>query len=227
MQRFDHVSNHCSPTGAMGNFHDYYATLQAVSVEMKQAADSQGNASQTGALPGPANLVADHTAAFANLRPSNLPMGPDIDTCLAHLKLLASFHAMKEEVGYTDGLWGIWNTRADVSDFVPDISAPGPSEAGFQEVALDNLATRTPDQKIEVLSKLREKRWAVFIARAAKRYEAWWMSMSTQPLTEANMGVSRDPSYQGFTCMVDGLVWTPTMLPPLGKLKLRGKRVQC
>lgn len=33
--------------------------------------------------------------------------GPDANTCLAHLKLLSPLQALKEDVGYTDGLWGL------------------------------------------------------------------------------------------------------------------------
>ena len=171
-----------------------------------------------GAPSWPVGVMADHTAAFANLKLSNLPMNPDIDTCLAHLKLLAAFHAMKEEVGYTDGLWGLWNTRADISDLVPENGPFADSKPRFREVALARPATRTAYEKIAVLSKLREKRWAVFVSRSVKRYEAWWKSMLTPSLKEADMGVRGDASSYGeFPWIGDGLVWTPAMLPPLGK----------
>ncbi|KAL9942838.1 hypothetical protein ACHAQF_005905 [Verticillium nonalfalfae] len=34
------------------------------------------------------------------------------DACLAHLRLLFAFQVLKNEVGYTDGLWEIWDERA-------------------------------------------------------------------------------------------------------------------
>jgi hypothetical protein len=50
----------------------------------------------------------DITAAFAALNLTNEPLRlPTADTCLAHLKLLYAFRNLKDDIGYTDGLWGI------------------------------------------------------------------------------------------------------------------------
>ncbi|KAK1638610.1 hypothetical protein BDP81DRAFT_392061 [Colletotrichum phormii] len=48
--------------------------------------------------------------------PSNTPPPPSFptqDTCLAHLRLLTAFNRLKTETGYRDGLWNIWDVRAD------------------------------------------------------------------------------------------------------------------
>jgi hypothetical protein len=168
----------------------------------------------------PANQIqseapaVDITAAFSNLQLSDKATDPDVDTCLAHLKLLTAFHRMEEEVGYTDGLWDIWNTRADISDIT--VSNTPPAVAGLVETAVANPAGRTTDQKMSVLSKLREKRWALFVARAVERYEAWWW-YPTPTLTQSSMRIPLDASYASFPVGGDGMDWTPSMLPPLGK----------
>jgi hypothetical protein len=53
--------------------------------------------------PRPAAPPVDITAAFANLKVTSLPRDPDSERCLAHLKLLAAFQNLKEDIGYTDG----------------------------------------------------------------------------------------------------------------------------
>ena len=47
-------------------------------------------------------------AAFAPLHLSEYPSTlPTTNKCLAHLKFLSVFHVLKEDVGYTDGLFGL------------------------------------------------------------------------------------------------------------------------
>jgi len=57
-------------------------------------------------------------AAFANLKISeqdNLPF-PDANLCLAHLKLLTVFHNLKEDIGYTDGLFDLWDSHCEIAE---------------------------------------------------------------------------------------------------------------
>jgi len=157
----------------------------------------------------------DITAGFANLRLASHPKDADVDTCLAHLKLLAAFQNMKEEVGYTDGLWNIWDTRADTANFVVDPEAP-PADASVTEQLVEDPSQRTAEDKMAVLSRLREKRWAIFVARAVDRYQAWWTSLYQPSLTEVNMTTPHEASYEAFPTTGDILAWTPAMLPPLG-----------
>lgn len=114
---------------------------------------------------------------------------PTVDACLSHLKLLRAFEVLKQKVGYTDGLWNIWDSRAKGS--------------------------------IDVLAKLREKRWAIYIARAVDRYEAWWKSFVPSMLIEKDMlqgmGVGDGGKYQKFPSAHDGMNLIMNILPPPGK----------
>ncbi|KAL8905310.1 MAG: hypothetical protein Q9171_006719 [Xanthocarpia ochracea] len=94
----------------------------------------------------------DPTAAFAHL---SLPVSsnkPTPDRCLAHLKLLEAFHCLREDIATSDGLFGIYD------HFVNEVY---PSE-GFD------------DKRAQLLLKLREKRWAVYVTKAQRRYATWW-----------------------------------------------------
>ena len=52
-------------------------------------------------------------AAFYNLNLScDASSTPVVDTCLAHLKLLRAFEELKSRTGLADGLWDIWDSRA-------------------------------------------------------------------------------------------------------------------
>lgn len=119
---------------------------------------------------------------------------PTIDTCLAHLRLLRAFEDLKTRVGHSDGLWDIWDARAH------------------------NASRNAAD---DVLAKLREKRWAVFVARATERYEAWWKSFVPDMLTESHMltdGKDGQPSrYESFVTRREPMIWTSDALPPLGE----------
>lgn len=145
------------------------------------------------------SATADLTAAFDQLSLSNAVSDPTVDTCLAHLKLLFAIQSMKEEVGYTDGLWGLWDSLAGPLNHLEHTYAdkkqtPSDSKKPLDKNLLedaDNAAKKT----LENLSKIREKRWALFLARATQRYEAWWKSLpGSQPLTEKDM--EEDTSFE-------------------------------
>lgn len=159
------------------------------------------NGSKGGARPPPTEAeVANLTAAFSSLRLST-QRDPDVDSCLAHLKLLFAIQTLKEEVGYTDGLWEIWDTRAGPK--------PDSEEAGSSK--------KSEDYVKDVLSKLREKRWAVFLARAVDRYETWWMTLAGERLKEEDMKIKSE-KYLEFPDGGDDFPWTLDILPPLGEL---------
>ena len=96
------------------------------------------------------NPIPDITAAFANLRLGSSGK-PTSDQCIAHLKLLEAFHQLREDVATQDGLFGIQD------DFVP--------------------STLDDRQRANLLAKIREKRWAVYVAKAAERFRCWWDSI--------------------------------------------------
>ncbi|KAM0264104.1 hypothetical protein ACHAQJ_000849 [Trichoderma viride] len=170
--------------------------------------------------PAPADELADPssnidvTASFANLSISSTPPTgrPSVDICLVHLKLLHAVHSLQEDVGYTDGLWGLWDDRAEQdTGIIVDGALPW-------GVELDKL---NHDQKVKLaLSRLREKRWAIFLARAVDRYEAWWnaVSKTKQMLTESDMMTTGSSKYIDFTTSGAPLPWSDDLIPPLDVL---------
>ncbi|RWA13914.1 hypothetical protein EKO27_g1179 [Xylaria grammica] len=110
--------------------------------------------------------------AFSSLEVPLVAKTVTAETCLAHLKLLFAFQTLKEAVGYTDGLWQIYDSR---------VFPAGKGTSISQDTA------KLDDTTKENLSLLREKRWALYVARAAERYEAWWDSFPKNPLVEADM----------------------------------------
>lgn len=135
----------------------------------------------------PSNL----TAAFSDLDLGNSGLMPTADQGLAHLKLLEAFHQLREDVATSDGLFGIRD------DFVP-------SSADEQQHA-------------QVLLSIREKRWAVYVAKAAKRFERWWQ-VCVQP--GAKMLRQSDMAASDWSGMDIGdkqaLNFDRDTLPPLG-----------
>lgn len=169
--------------------------------------------------------AVDITAAFASLDISPTPHDPTIETCLAHLKLLYALQALKEDVGYTDGLWNIWDNRADGPDSDIDTGLPDdrlpPSAAAAPDLSgpKGEKQREGPSelQKIR-LSKIREKRWALFVARAVDRYESWWNVFPKTMLREADMTEGSGAKYHNFVDETAYLRWTQGMLPPLDVL---------
>jgi len=132
--------------------------------------------------------------AFNNLKLSETPLEfPEPEQCLAHLKLLYAFHALKEDVGYTDGIFNLWNS-----------------------------ACEKMSQRDEALKKMREKRWALYIARAVERFETWWItvlcSMEPSKRLECKEMVANNLRFTQFTTKGAVQRWTTAMLPPIGKI---------
>lgn len=196
------------------------------SIATSNEKDGQGNDDKL--APPPAyttvdeSATADLTAAFDQLSLSSAASDPTVDTCLAHLKLLFAIQSMKEEVGYTDGLWGLWDSRAGPLDhlehtYVNKKKTPSDSKKPLGDDLLeddDKVAKKT----LENLSKIREKRWALYLARATQRYEAWWKSLpGGQPLTEKDMEEDTSFGYEKFPTD-DSATFdcSEDKLPPLG-----------
>lgn len=156
----------------------------------------------------------DVTAAFADLSLSSGPStgGPNIDTTLAHLKLLHAIDALKEDVGYTEGLFSLFDSRAKWDTEILHGAALPPG------LKLDKLPANEKEKL--ALSRLREKRWAIFLARAVDRYEAWWNTMAVKKvmLTEEDMAGQDSPKYMGYPTSGTPLSWTRDFIPPLGRL---------
>lgn len=174
--------------------------------------------------PSPA---IDVTAAFSNLQLSEDLRDPDPDTCLAHLKLLAAIQSLKEDIGYTDGLWNIWDARADNTTVKIDHGelseasmASGQSSQDNRKALLSSIREKVslpyglhqePDQGSSIT-----KRWALYVARAVSRYAVWWTAMFKPCLTVRMMATPGSESYGSFPEPKKPLKWKPMMLPPLG-----------
>ncbi|OAQ67280.1 alpha-ketoglutarate-dependent sulfonate dioxygenase [Pochonia chlamydosporia 170] len=116
---------------------------------------------------------------------------PDTASLLAHLRLLLTFEKLKQQIGFTDGLWDIWDNRA-----------------------------ASADNSLEVLVKLREKRWAIYIARAVDRYEEWWNSLPHDMLFEKDMMRGTECRPEKYVKFMDAkpIPWKMEMLPPIDVL---------
>ena len=151
---------------------------------------------ETGPVGGPPGPSAEElNAAFSNLAlPDVPPAFPTADHCLAHLKLLNSFQALKEDIGYTDGLFGLRDERCEVLE---------------------------GKERDEALAKTREKRWALYIARAVERFEVWWLKylciLEDSKRLEGKEMTSTNLRYMAFTADGRPRKWTTAMLPPIGK----------
>lgn len=137
------------------------------------------------------------TAAFANLQLKEVADKPTIDQCLAHLKLLEAFHQLREDVATTDGLYGI--------------------DDGFIYAVHPGQENRT--QQAALLLKLREKRWAIYVTKAAKRYERWWQKTTptgtSMPTQHGLIGVYMTWGQNEGTARYHN-----NSLPPLGQTRL-------
>ncbi|KAL8817109.1 MAG: hypothetical protein Q9223_004001 [Gallowayella weberi] len=138
----------------------------------------------------------DLFGAFFDLKLANSSDKPTSAQCLAHLTLLEAFHRLREHVATTDGLYGIYD---HFSEHV------WPSE--------DSKGKRT-----ELLLKLREKRWAIHVTKAERRYETWWRKIQTDrasmPAQHALLGI-----YENFDVgwEKDMHTFDENTLPPLGQ----------
>ncbi|KAM3502296.1 hypothetical protein MY11210_009107 [Beauveria gryllotalpidicola] len=143
--------------------------------------------------PLPALTFDDKPILSHSIDPSSKNYGCDVteSRCLAHLKLRHAIQAIKEDVGSTDSLWGIRDSL--VSD------GKGISlEASKLAPQMKPAQTTSDEEKKMMLSKLRGKRWAIFLARAVDRYEAWWNAQDIMMLTKADMTVLDGDKYMRF-----------------------------
>jgi hypothetical protein len=132
-----------------------------------------------------AALVSLHLSEYASALPT-------ADECLAHLKLLSVFHALKEDVGYTDGIFGLWDARCDKVD---------------------------EKDREKTLASMREKRWALYVARAVDRFQDWWTEVlcDNKSRLEWKSMLSEFPQ---FTEVRYPFKWKKEMLPPIGEFLL-------
>lgn len=112
------------------------------------------------------------------------------DQCVAHLKFLSALADLRDSVGSNDGLFGIQ----------------------------DSLADKFPENLNEARARVREKRWALYTARAVKRFTVWWETCvpcsGERPTLETL--VSKEYSeVTGSDAKI--MLWSRDALPPLGE----------
>jgi hypothetical protein len=128
----------------------------------------------------------DIVSAFANLNLGSRRRTPTVDECIAQLKLLEAIQQLRDDVGRTDGLYGLFDRLADGS--------------------------RDP---VKVHTKICQKRWAIFVTQAAWRFEAWFHAiekshgMCTWPIMQS-------PQYAHIHEASRPLNFDRSSLPPLG-----------
>ena len=133
----------------------------------------------------------DITAAFSNLDLNSTDQ-PTPDQCLAHLKVLETFHQLREDVATQDGLFGIRDS------FLP--------------------VCKDEKERAQRLMQIREKRWAVYVTKAAQRFEKWW-TLAVQPRADP-LHVDRihNVSMHDFKQKQnEHSHWHVDRLPPIGK----------
>jgi hypothetical protein len=153
----------------------------------------------TSPTPSYHEQAPDLTASFANLHLPDLPPSngapPGTPEVIAHLKLLSAISNLKEETGTTRGLFGL---------------------------AIKNDKDEQTDG--ELLAKVREKRWAVYVARAVDRFEVWWKSViigdsdeaaSERRITQVHM--QDEAWYPNWPTKARPRTFNKDLLPPLGK----------
>lgn len=138
------------------------------------------------------NDVPDITAAFSslNLAPSAKPT-PDV--CIAHLKLLEAFSQLREDVAFEDGRFGIKDAFADAGE--------------------------SDQERADLLIKIREKRWQVYVTKASKRFERWWATcVEVADEKSRLLGQSKMQTvFKQSPDVGERLAWREDYLPPLGK----------
>jgi len=137
--------------------------------------------------------LANLTAAFTNLSLSSTPPAfPEPNYCLAHLKLLTAFNALKREIGHNDGLFGIEDRKVE----------------------------KVEDRKA-ALDALKEKRWTLYVARAVDRFQDWWLKVLFARDGQRRITcrqLAQDPVDPLFPVLGKPSAWNSSELPPLGEL---------
>lgn len=168
------------------------ATMYAWKILNTDKGEKNGHLTPPKASPPPvyeANSAVnafDVTAAFSDLSLQNSST-PTVDQCIAHLKLLEAFHQLREDVALHDGLFGI----------------------------KDSFASGDEPQHREFLTQIREKRWEVYVTKAAKRFESWWekaIEPNAQPFQQSDV-MSTTQYLQWGTALSIG----QGQVPPLGR----------
>ncbi|KAK5689092.1 hypothetical protein LTR17_026522 [Elasticomyces elasticus] len=175
----------------------------------KEAEAEVENNRSSGSTPPPSYAPPDYdagntldppdiTAGFSNLRLNvkNKDSFPSTYETIAHLKLLEAFYRLRQQVGSKDGLFGI--NDSVVTSHIP-----------------------SGDKASELLAKLAEKRWAIYLTRAVERFDAWLHALlpkaKVTPISQYDSPIKR-----GLVCeptRADSpLAFENTNMPPIDVL---------
>ncbi|KAI1927265.1 hypothetical protein LOZ65_002392 [Ophidiomyces ophidiicola] len=121
-----------------------------------------------------------------------------LDECIAHLKLLAAFADLRDTISQSDGLFGL-------------------EDANFVD-------PNTPkDQRDALIALVREKRWAIYVARAVSRFEAWFLDVLQEGPGSCQgritiRDIEENSGWEHFPSWSKRISWTADSLPPLDVL---------
>lgn len=157
----------------------------------------QGLSAQSNAQP------EDLSARLDDLNLSVDENRPTPDRCIAHLKLLEALHQLRDTIASTDGLFGI-------------VTPP------------EKKSEKQSEQKANADAQVavREKRWAVYVARAVDRFESWWTQCVPQTVAGSPTQRMTEGRYLSQPMEHYALDGQPIAqlsrdnLPPLGKFNL-------
>jgi hypothetical protein len=114
------------------------------------------------------------------------------DQCVAHLKFLAVLADLRDTVSNTDGLFGIFDKQSDFhKDFLQALN--------------------------ESRARIREKRWAIYTARAVERYRKWWFTCVPTSRPPVTISELESPEYETILDSETQVSWSEDNLPPLGE----------
>ncbi|CAG7937298.1 unnamed protein product [Penicillium nalgiovense] len=103
-----------------------------------------------------------------------------VDECITHLKLLSAIAKLRNFIKGTDKLFGIHD---------------------------DEIRNFSNNKQAQAAARIREKRWAVYVARAVDRFTIWWQSylpsLKTSRISTLN------------TASEANIAWSANMMPPL------------
>ncbi|KAK9234068.1 hypothetical protein V1525DRAFT_414242 [Lipomyces kononenkoae] len=176
-----------------GNRHGHLTQGNELHKEQDSSDDSEDLAKTTKQEAPPSYNLGDPGTSLTklNLDQPAAHQPPSVDQCVAHLKLLTAFANLREDISTSESLFGL----------------------------SDSLAEKLTDEdKKDVLPKIREKRWQVYVSRAVDRFGVWWEKC----LPSSRMLQQQDLTWDGhFDSITDSgrvINWSPDRFPPLDVL---------
>ena len=138
----------------------------------------------------------DLSALFSDLDLNPSPhriSKPTPNECLVHLKLLTTFHRLRQDIATTDGLF-------DIHD----------------NIAVSISSAAETKHYADLLRKVREKRWVVYVVKAVHRFERYWAVLNRKPMLK-----QRDIGIEAINATVEKKLrdfgWSVDTLLPLGQ----------